>query len=284
MTKLLTVGMSVFDDFDGTFFTVQALKMYHLQELQDSVEFIVIDNNPESKQGKAVKSFIEGWAKGKYIPYTEKRGTSSRDEIFKHATGKYTICMDSHVLVEAGGIKALLEYYNNNPDCKDIVTGPLWYDDLKSYSTHFEPVWRDSMYGIWSTNKEAYEKGEPFDIPMMGLGLFSCRTAAWQGFNKNFKGFGAEEGYIHEKFRRAGGRSICLPKLKWNHRFGRPNGVPYPNYLAERIWNYYVGWLEILKNPEHEFIKSITNEFKGKVPDNVLEMLLEKAKQINTLT
>lgn len=279
MSKLLTIGMAVYDDYDGAFFTIQALKLYHLQNILDSVEFVVIDNNPTSTQGKALKSFVENWAKGKYIPYTEKKSTSCRNEIFKHASGKYTICMDSHVLLEAGGIKTLLEYYNYNPETNNIITGPLWYDDLKSYSTHFEPVWRDCMYGIWSTNKEEYEKGKPFEIPMMGLGLFSCRTASWPGFNEKFRGFGGEEGYIHEKFRRANGRCICIPGLKWNHRFGRPNGVPYPNFLEDRIWNYYVGWLEILKDPNHEFINSITNAFKDRMPLNKLLSIMESAKQ-----
>ncbi len=29
MSKLLTIGMSVYDDFDGVYFTMQALRMYH---------------------------------------------------------------------------------------------------------------------------------------------------------------------------------------------------------------------------------------------------------------
>ena len=39
--------------------------------------------------------------------------------------------------------------------------------------------------------------GEPFEIPMQGLGMFSCRKEAWLGFNPLFNGFGGEEGYIH---------------------------------------------------------------------------------------
>ena len=53
-----------------------------------------------------------------------------------------------------------------------------------------------------------------FEIPMQGLGLFACRRAAWVGFNTRFRGFGAEEGYIHEKTRQHGGRTLCLPFLR----------------------------------------------------------------------
>lgn len=276
--KKLTVGMATYDDYDGVFFTVQALKAYHLLELKCEWEIIIIDNNPESAHGKEVKNFATNWARVKYVPFTAKKSTSTRNEIFKHATGEYVLCLDSHVLIEKNGIQNLLNYYEANPDTLNLIQGPLWYDDLKSYSTHFDPVWRDVMYGIWATNREAYEKGMPFEIPMMGLGLFSCRLAAWPGFNENFRGFGGEEGYIHEKFRRNGGKCICLPQLRWNHRFGRPNGVPYPNVLEERIWNYFIGWLEILKDPNDPFFESIINTFKVKVPETVVRNIFKKAQ------
>jgi hypothetical protein len=32
------------------------------------------------------------------------------------------------------------------------------------------------MFGVWHTDKEAVAKNEPFEIPMMGLGTFSCET------------------------------------------------------------------------------------------------------------
>lgn len=278
--KLLTIGMATHDDFDGVFFSIQALKIYQLDGILDDVEIIVIDNNPESKHGQEVKNFTSGWAKVKYIPYTEKKSTSVRNEIFKNASGKYTVSMDSHVMFEPNGIKNLLEYYKQNPDTKNLIQGPLWYDDLKNVSTHFSPVWRDMMYGIWETNKEAFEIGQPFEIPMMGLGMFSCKTSEWLGFNENFKGFGAEEGYIHEKFRRAGGKCICLPNLKWNHRFGRPNGITYPNTIEDRIWNYFVGWLEILKDPNDPFIETIFDAFKGKLPEPAINQIFQKAKNL----
>ena len=51
----------------------------------------------------------------------------------------------------------------------------------------------------------------PFAVPAQGMGLFSCRREAWLGFNPNFRGFGGEEFYIHEKYRQAGRRTVCLP-------------------------------------------------------------------------
>jgi hypothetical protein len=80
---------------------------------------------------------------------------------------------------------------------------------------------------------------------MQGLGLFACRKAAWPGFNRKFRGFGGEEGYIHEKFRRQGGRVLCLPFLRWAHRFDRPSGTRYENRWEDRIRNYLIGWHEL---------------------------------------
>ena len=39
--------------------------------------------------------------------------------------------------VDAGAFGGLLDYYNKNPDCKDIVQGPLMYDGLEGCLTHF---------------------------------------------------------------------------------------------------------------------------------------------------
>lgn len=279
--KKLTIGMATYDDFDGVYFSIQALKLYQLKELEGQVQIIVIDNNPDGKHGQQVKSFVEGWAKAKYIPFSDKKSTSVRNEIFKNASGEYTLCMDSHVMFEPNAITNLLKYYKENPNTKNLIQGPLWYDGLDSnMSTQFDPVWRSNMYGIWGTNKEALEKGEPFEIPMMGLGMFSCKTSEWQGFNENFRGFGGEEGYIHEKFRQAGGKCICLPNMKWIHRFGRPNGVPYPNVLEDRVWNYFVGWLEIYKDPEHQMIKDIYDHFKTSLSTERLDKILEEAMQL----
>jgi GT2 family glycosyltransferase len=259
----LTIGMSTYDDFDGVYFSVQALRIY--QDLPKDTEIIVIDNNPDGKHGEANKKFIEDWAHGTYIPFRDRQSTFTKYEVFKHAKGEYVLCMDSHVLLEKNSITSLLSYYNKNPDTKNLVTGPLWYDDLKNYSTQFDPIWRDSMYGIWGTNKEAYEKGEPFEIPMMGLGCFSAKRSNWIEVNNQFKGFGGEEGYIHEKIRRNGGKCICLPSFKWLHRFSRPLGVPYTNTLNDRARNYLIGWIELFGNKNHPAVKSIIKEFENKV-------------------
>jgi hypothetical protein len=92
------------------------------------------------------------------------------------------------------------------------------------------------MWGIWATDRRGKDpEGDPFEIPMQGMGVFSCRKGAWPGFNPMFRGFGGEEGYIHEKFRQAGGRCLCLPWLRWTHRFGRPAGIGHSLTVEEKL-------------------------------------------------
>lgn len=278
--KKLTIGMATYDDYDGVFFSVQSLRMYHpICADQNLVEFIVLDNNPESAHGKECKKFIENGVRGgTYIPYSENPSSFNKYKIADHAQGEYVLIIDCHVLIQSDGISNLLKYFDENYPCKDLVQGPLLYDDLTNVSTHFDPVWRGDMYGVWSTNRTAYDLGHPFEIPMQGMGLLSFKKSEWHGISPHFKGFGAEEGYIAEKFRQWGGKNVCLPALKWNHRFGRPNGVKYRLVLEDRIWNYFVGWLEITQDPNHQMIHDIKNHFKNRVPEWSINNILEQAK------
>ncbi|MES2299607.1 MAG: glycosyltransferase family A protein [Pseudomonadota bacterium] len=282
MSKLLTIGMSTYDDFDGVYFTVQALRMYHDICKANEVEFIVLDNNPTSEHGAATKKFLEGWAHdvARYIPYTEKNSSFVKYDIANYATGKYVLILDCHVMLQPNALTALIEYYSKNPNCKDLVQGPLIYDDLLNYATEFNPKWQNSMYGVWKTSKESYLVGKPFEIPLQGMGLLSFERAHWPGISKHFKGFGAEEGYIAEKFRRNGGKNICLPQLGWLHRFARPAGVKYPLVLEDRVWNYFVGWLELSQDPQHEMVLGAYDHFKDKIPVERINELLEQAKQL----
>lgn len=113
--------------------------------------------------------------------------------------------------------------------------------------------------------------------------MFSCETKNWLGFNENFKGFGGEEGYIHEKFRKNGGKAICLPNFKWTHRFNRPDGVKYRLVLEDRIWNYFVGWLELTQDPNHQIMVDIKEHFKTSVPECSIDNIFEEAKKVSLI-
>lgn len=262
--RKLTVGMSTFDDFHGVFFSIQAIRMYHKEALND-IEFVIVDNNPDSDHGKAVKEF-SNWIKEPitYLPYKELIGTSAREKIFSAAKTDYVLCMDCHVLLEAGSLKRLINFYDSELDNGNLIQGPLVYDDLQGISTHFKEEWDCQMFGKWETDERGSNPAnEPFEIPMQGLGVFSCRKSAWLGFSKNFKGFGCEEFYIAEKFRRAGKKVLCAPFLRWNHRFARPDKIPYPTSVKDKYQNYISGFMEL--GLDLSPVREHFSEYHGKI-------------------
>lgn len=221
--------------------------MYHSEILND-VEFVIIDNNPTSEHGKSIQNF-KNWIKEpiQVLPFTNYKASTIKNKVFDLADTPYVLCIDSHVLIEPGALKKLINFYDEGEDNGNLLQGPLLYDNFKTVSTHFDlSVWDSYMWGQWATdNRGIHPNNTPFEIPAQGMGLFSCRKKDWLGFNKNFRGFGGEEGYIHEKYRQFHKKTMCLPFLRWMHRFDRPNGISYPNNIEDRFRNYYIGFTEL---------------------------------------
>lgn len=272
--KKLTIGCATFDDYSGVYFTIQSIRMTH-PELLDLIEFVVVDNNPGGVCSDALKQLLEYWVGGKYIPFNKFTSTAVRNQVFENATGEAVLCLDSHVLLSRDALPRLLDYYERHPDCKDLMQGPLVYDDGRSISTHFAPEWRAEMWGTWATDERGKDPaGEPFEIPMCGLGLFTCRRDAWLGFHPGFRQFGGEEGYIHEKFRMAGHRALCLPFLRWMHRFHRVGGPPYPLTLEGKLRNYLIGFLDLGMD-----ITPVLDHF-ARVSQETKQRLIAEAEQL----
>ena len=226
----LTIGMACYKDFDGVYFTVQALRAYH--DLTDT-EILIVDNYGD----KQLEDWVKAWGHGKiiYKKYTAITGTTQpRQKVFEWANGEHVICIDSHVLLTPGSLDKLW-------DTDDLIHGIMIYDDMNTPVTHMDDEWQSDMWGVWG-RKDRIPK-EPFEIPMHGLGLFGCKKDAWLGFNPDFRGFGGEEGYLHEKFRQAGRKVLCLPWIKWIHKFR--HSAPYPLDISDRIRNYLIGFDEL---------------------------------------
>jgi hypothetical protein len=273
---LLTIGMACYDDFDGVFFSTQSVLMYH-REILPYVKFLIVDNNPNGRHGQQTKEYAAQIG-ATYIPFSEYHATTVKGLVFEYAETPYVLCTDSHVLIESGALTKLLMYYQCNENTSDLLQGPLLSEDPNHPDvwTHLEPRWRTEMYGVWSSDTRGKDpNGKPFEIPMQGMGLFSCRKDAWPGFNEHFRGFGGEEWYIHQKFKKHGGTTLCLPFLRWVHRFRRPRGVPYPVKIDDKIKNYYIGFLELGMD-----VSQITNHFRHEcgVGQDHLDHLLFEAK------
>jgi glycosyl transferase family 2 len=247
----LTIGMATHCDYQGLWATITTLRL-HQRFPPGEIELLVADNAPDTLHGKAGERLFE-WFNGselgdfRWIPCGESQGTAApRQRIFEEAQGDYVAIVDCHVDLVPGSIRRLLGYYRKHPLCNDLLSGPMLYDDLKTLGTHWHDAWRAKMWGHWETDVRAYAPAcKPFPIWGCGLGCFSMRRAAWPGFNSRFRGFGGEEGYIHEKVRQRGGKCLCLPWLRWAHRTGPNVPVQYVNTVEHRIRNYLLGHREL---------------------------------------
>lgn len=256
--------MPTYDDYDGVYFSIQAIRMYH-PEILDQIEFVIVDNNPSSNHGAAIRN-LTNWIKEpyQYLPFVKFESTICKNKIFQLADTPYVLCIDSHVMIVPGAIKKLIDFYDAGKDDGNLLQGPILYDDFQSYSTHFDLTWSQYMWGTWQTDVRGKDPdGEPFEIPSQGMGLFSCRKDSWLGFNPNCRGFGGEEGYIHTKYKQKGKQTLCLPFLRWLHRFDRPGGIPYANDLVQRFRNYMIEFKEIgfpTKELKEHFAPVVTPE------------------------
>jgi len=269
MVKKLTVGMATHDDYDGLYFTIQSIRMFHHEILND-LEFVIIDNNPDGAHGKSVRDLCD-WIKEpvQYLPFKKYKSTTIKNKVFELSDTPYVLCVDSHVMLVPGSIKKLIDFYDSGMDDCNLIQGPLIYDDFQNISTHFDLKWDGYMWGTWGTYDRGIDPNNPpVEIPAQGCGLISSRKESWLGYNKEFRGFGGEEGYIHEKYRKNGKKTICLPFLRWMHRFNRPSGNTYPNDLKDRFRNYLIGFTELGMDTTE-----LVNHFKPVVSKDEIDMI-----------
>jgi hypothetical protein len=258
--------MATHGDYDGVWFTIQAIRMYHREALDD-LSFVVIDNDPEGPTSTALREIGNWVPRYQYVSFGGYSATAVRDLVFREADADVVCCVDSHVLLAPGALQALRDWFDAHPDSIDLLQGPMLHDNLEvgRAVTHLEPTWGAGMYGQWARDARLEDPDcEPFEIAMHGLGVFACRRSAWPGLNARLRGFGAEEGYLHELFRRRGGRVLCHPRLGWAHRFSRPLGISYPNRWEDRIRNYLVAWGELGWDAapiEAHFLELLSSQF-----------------------
>lgn len=256
-TPKLTVGIAVYKDFNGLWPTIQSLKIHHAECIND-IELVVIDNEPgkskNSENSQILASRWNGPHKPKYVKFIDVEGTAAaKEQVFKHATGDAVLVLDSHVMLPTGVLHRLIDFYGKNPTTNDLYQGPCLADEVTKkdgspqfVGSHFSPGFRGFMDGQWALDERAYGDA-PFEIPMQGMWLFSCRREAWVGFHSLTRGFDAsEQGYIHAKFRKLGRKCWCLPWLTSVHRFGPPvEGIPYKWNDRDRVYCYIQSWLDV---------------------------------------
>ena len=108
--KSLTIGMATYDDYDGVYFSVMAIRLFH-PEVTDETEIVVVDNHPDGPCAADLKA-LENWVSGyRYVPFNRLRGTAVRDMVFREAAADFVLCMDCHVMFAAGALRQLIDYF-----------------------------------------------------------------------------------------------------------------------------------------------------------------------------
>lgn len=269
-----TVGMPVYDDPDGPVFTSASLLAHHDEHVE---EVLIVDNKPDSRHSKGLAEWCKQHPKLRYVAFPDPVGTAPpKGAVFAHAKSAMVVCVDSHVLLLPGALAALAEFYRENPDAvDDLVQGPLVYNDMKSLSSSLNDTWGgDSLWGQWQTNPELKDR-KWFQILAQGMGLFASSKKGWLGFNPHFRGFGGEERYVHEKYRRAGKRTWCVSGLRWWHRFNRPTG--YPLLIKDKCRNAVIGHVELgipLDRAREHFVAG------GRVPQEYWDAVVAEAEAL----
>jgi glycosyltransferase involved in cell wall biosynthesis len=234
-----TIGMPCYKNLVEVYFTVQSLRLHHGADLNNDYEIVVVDNYGD----KALEEYVRKSGTGvvRYEKYTDVTGVSAaKNRMFEIAKGEFVLCIDSHILIQRGA-------FDKTPPGDDMIQGPVLQAGCKHYWTQWLPEWRGNMWGIWEKARELKDvPKEPFEIWAMGAGFFACRRDSWLGFNKNFRGFGGESGYIQEKYRKAGRKVWCYPNMVWQHLFfNQGRQIPYPIQMADRVRNYLYGFEEL---------------------------------------
>lgn len=257
-TCAVTIGMATYDDYFGIWATLQALHNARVEAgLVDQVEFVVVDNNPRGTHGPSTKGQVAAYTNSHYVEFADHQGTSGpRNKVFDAAKGRGVVVIDPHVMfarpVET--LRKLVDFWSReqipprhngralNRDL-DLMHGPCMHDCLVDHTgkpymvgTHWRDEWgSDGMLGKWATAEPfASEPSRinapdalPFEVPLNACGLFMASRDSWLGFHSEQRGFGAEEGTIHHKYRKHGRTTYVLPWLQWVHRWGKIGGVPY---------------------------------------------------------
>jgi hypothetical protein len=150
------------------------------------------------------------------------------------------ICEDAHFSTKnENGIVTFVSLESQEKIDKCVSCGREFPKNL-SYNGH-----EKALLGAGYTRAGYQDFEAPLEIFSQGLGLFFTRKNSWLKFNEHCDGFGGEECYIHEKYRKNGRKCYLLPFLRWLHRFGRPDGVPYTLTLENKVRNYILEFLEL---------------------------------------
>lgn len=240
---MFSVVVTTHDNYDWPVFTTMSLLATAGHLVSD---IVCVDLNPTGPASAALAQFfITKNPKLRYQAFGATNSLSAgRDAAIRAAKSEYVVCLNGGTVLMPAALPALKKFYDDNPDKReDLVHGPRVNETFAVVGTHLDDAWGSQAWGkpAVSTNirSDLY-----FEVRAQSLGMFSVRREDWLGFNPAFRGYGNDEWYIHEKYRKAGRTCWCLTPLKWWHSQTQHPG-PYPCTAADRCRSYVIGLTEL---------------------------------------
>ena len=234
----VSIAIPTYDDHEGLWGTLATLRA--MSQTRD-MQIACVDNNPTGVHGAANESACSEFD-AVYHKCEIVGNARAKDMCVRRSPTEYVLVMDSHVVLDEGGIDALrsaIEWHGRTA----LYHGPLRTGG-NHYHTHFKDEWGSSLWGVWGDDEVRRKAGVPYEIQAMGMGVFVASRSMWDrigGFHPDLVGFAGEEWYIHTKYRNHGGRVISVPGLVWKHRFHKPHRVNGPSFgLDIRYKNYVI--------------------------------------------
>ena len=102
------MGMATFDDFDGVWFTVQAIAMYH-PEVAADLWFVILDNHRRERRPPISRAWTRRVPGLRYVPFRGYSLDCGPGPDLPGGGRRRGVCLDSHVLVKPGGLAAVLD-------------------------------------------------------------------------------------------------------------------------------------------------------------------------------
>jgi len=270
--KKLTIGMSNWDDVEGAFWTLSAIRQYHVPAENKEVELLVIDDMPTKQEDLERLCTLSA---ARYIHYSKNKGPAhAKDSVWELAEGEYVLLIDSHVLLSPCSVNYILDAIDNDLIGKDLWTGPLKNEAGHIVATDLLPEWRGAFFGVWNNNKEIHNK-PIIEIEGHGSAYTLMKKEHYPFFHKDFLGFAGEELFLHQKVRNNGGKCYVHKALGWVHRFHRSKAITYRLLIEDKLRNYLIASYEMGWS-----IKQCCDYFRPRVPENLYDKTLQEIKAI----
>jgi GT2 family glycosyltransferase len=275
----LTIAIPHRDDWYGFHETWHSLvAAIRSAKLEDHIELLVVDQSPGSEHSKniqqTVNSIASNWQvdpesrvavnrggiiDARYESFSEIMGTAAGKMMcFAKARGEWVLCLDSHVILTDESIRKLYDWIKKpaNRFSQNLHYGVNLADDHKQYFSHLKIfnedgtalIGDDGVFGQWRTDPLAAPgKVKPFEVEGGGGWCFFARRGVFMsiGFHPLMRGFGGEEGFLAERFRRAGKKVLSAPFVRGIHRYARLSGDQYFVSVEEKLRNHTIGWKDL---------------------------------------